>query len=133
MTKILVVDDSASDRLIIEKMLSDYNVILACDGLEAMRQIEEHGDIDLIILDLKMPNMDGFEVLEALKADPKHARLRTIILTNYEELENEIRGLRMGAVDFIRKPINMHSLSQDRSPQELPGSSTLEQKLKERN
>lgn len=133
MTKILVVDDSASDRLIIEKMLSDYNVILACDGLEAMRQIEEHGDIDLIILDLKMPNMDGFEVLEALKADPKHARLRTIILTNYEELENEIRGLRMGAVDFIRKPINMHSLRAriEVHRELLRVQHALEQKLKE--
>ena len=109
-TKILVVDDSASDRLIIQRMLSDYSVLPACDGLEAMRLIEEHEDIDLIILDLKMPNMDGFAVLDALKSDTRHKRLRTIILTNYEELENEIRGLRMGAVDYIRKPINMHSL-----------------------
>lgn len=49
-TKILVVDDSASDRLIIQRMLSDYSVLPACDGLEAMRLIEEHEDIDLIIL-----------------------------------------------------------------------------------
>jgi PAS domain S-box-containing protein len=109
-TEILVVDDSASDRLIIQKMLSDYSVLLACDGLEAMRQIEEHEDISLIILDLKMPNMDGFAVLEALKSNPKYERLRAIILTNYEELQNEVRGLRMGAVDYIRKPTNMHSL-----------------------
>ncbi len=109
-TKVLVVDDSASDRLIIQRMLSDYSVLLACDGLEAMRQIEEHEDIGIIILDLKMPNMDGFAVLEALKSNPQYKGLRTIILTNYEELGNEIRGLRMGAVDYIRKPINMHSL-----------------------
>lgn len=109
-TKILVVDDSAADRLIIAKMLKDYCVLLASDGLEAMRQIDEHGDIDLLILDLKMPHMDGFQVLEAIRSDPKYERLRTIILTNYNELENEIRGLQMGAVDYIRKPVQMHSL-----------------------
>lgn len=109
-TKILVVDDSAADRLIITKMLKDYDVLIAGDGLEAMRQIDEHDDINLIILDLQMPIMDGFQVLEALKSDPKYERLRTIILTNYNELENEIKGLQMGAVDYIRKPVHMHSL-----------------------
>lgn len=64
--KILVVDDSASDRLIIRNMLSDYCVLTACDGVEAMRMLEEHDGINLIVLDLKMPNMDGFQVLEAL-------------------------------------------------------------------
>jgi CheY-like chemotaxis protein len=72
LTKILLVDDSASDRLIIKNMLSDYNVLVACDGIEAMRQIDEHDDIDLIILDLNMPNMDGFQVLEALKSDERY-------------------------------------------------------------
>ena len=58
--KILVVDDSASDRLIIRNMLSDYCVLTACDGVEAMRMLE-HDGINLIV-DLKMPNMDGFQV-----------------------------------------------------------------------
>ncbi|MGB4669769.1 MAG: response regulator, partial [Bacillota bacterium] len=65
-TKILVVEDSATDRLIIQRMLSDYNVVIARDGIEAVRQVTEHGDIDLVILDLKMPGMDGFEVLKEL-------------------------------------------------------------------
>ena len=108
--KILVVDDSASDRFIIEKMLREYSVLTACDGVEAMRQINENDDIDLIILDLNMPGMDGFEVLNELKSDDRYKRLRAIILTNYDELDNEIKGLKLGAVDYIRKPINMHSL-----------------------
>ena len=110
LTKILLVDDSASDRLIIKNMLSDYNVLVACDGIEAMRQIDEHDDIDLIILDLNLPNMDGFQVLEALKSDERYNKLRTIILTNYDELDNEIKGLELGAVDYIRKPIHIDSL-----------------------
>ena len=60
---ILVVDDSASDRLLIEHLLRGYSVLTASDGLEAMRQIDEHEDISLIILDLNMPVMNGFEVL----------------------------------------------------------------------
>lgn len=108
--KILIVDDSATDRLIIKKMLTKYSILTANDGLEAMHIINKHTDIDLIILDLNMPNMDGFEVLDKLRSDNRYKRLRTIILTNYDELENEIKGLKLGAVDYIRKPINMNSL-----------------------
>ncbi len=108
--KILIVDDSTTDRLIIQSMLSEYHTVTAGDGVEALRIIKEQSDINLIILDLNMPNMDGFQVLESLRADKQYSRLRTIILTNYDELDNEIRGLRLGAVDYIRKPINMESL-----------------------
>ena len=108
--KLLIVDDSATDRLIIKNMLSEYDVLTARDGLEAMRLIEAQPDIDLIILDLNMPVMNGFEVLEALKGIDRNKRMRTIILTNYDEMDKEIRGLQAGAVDFIRKPVNMESL-----------------------
>lgn len=108
--KILVVDDSASDRAIITGMLEDYQLLTACDGIEAMQMLKQHEDINLMILDLNMPNMDGFEVLEQLQADNRLSKLRTIILTNYNELENEMKGLRMGAVDYVRKPIHMESL-----------------------
>lgn len=108
--KILVVDDSATDRIIIKNMLSEYNILIACDGLEAMREMEAHTDIDLMILDLNMPNMDGFQVLAALKSNDRYKKLRTIILTNYDELDNELKGLKLGAVDYIRKPIHMDSL-----------------------
>jgi PAS domain S-box-containing protein len=108
--KILVADDSASDRLIIKSMLSEYSILTACDGVEAMRMLEEHDGINLFILDLNMPNMDGFQVLESLKKNGRLRKLRTIILTNYDELDNEIKGLKLGAVDYIRKPIHMESL-----------------------
>jgi len=108
--KILVAEDSASDRLIIKSMLSDYCILTACDGQEAMRVLEEHNDVNILILDLNMPNMDGFKVLETIKDDERFRKLRTIILTVYDELDNEIKGLSLGAVDYIRKPINMYSL-----------------------
>lgn len=108
--KILVVDDSATDRFIIKNMLSDYIIFTASDGVEAIRMLEEHDGINLLILDLKMPKMDGFQVLEYLKEKERYKQLRTIILTNYDELDNEIKGLKLGAVDYIRKPIQMASL-----------------------
>ena len=109
--KILIVDDSASDRLIISKMLSGYDVLIANDGLEAMRLMDEQADIDLLILDLNMPRMDGFQVLKAMKAAGRQRRPRVIILTNYDELENEKLGLQLGAVDYITKPVHMDSLN----------------------
>jgi putative two-component system response regulator len=108
--KILIVDDSRTDRLIINNMLTEFLVLQAENGLEAMRIIDENLDIDLIILDLNMPIMNGFQVLETLRGDPKYEKMRVIILTNFDEIENEIRGLEMGAVDYIRKPVNMKSL-----------------------
>ncbi|MGI6491940.1 MAG: EAL domain-containing protein [Pelotomaculum sp.] len=108
--KVLVVDDSASDRLLIKNELSEYCIFTACDGVEAMRVLEEHDGINLLILDLNMPNMNGLQVLESLKEDERFRRLRTIILTNNSELDNEIKGLKLGAVDYIRKPIDRDSL-----------------------
>ena len=109
-TKILIVDDSTTDRLIISTMLADYHILTASDGLEAMELITKSPDIDLVILDLNMPRMNGFEVLEALQKDPEHRKIRTIILTNYDEIDNEVKGLELGAVDYIRKPLNIQSL-----------------------
>jgi len=131
--KILVAEDSASDRLIITNMLKGYDVLTANDGLEAMQQLNLHQDIDLIILDLHMPNMDGFQVLSALKSEDRYKKIRTIILTNYDELDNEIKGLDLGAIDFIRKPINMASLRAriDIHAELLRVQQLLEQKLYE--
>ena len=131
--KILVVDDSASDRMIIKNMLSEYHILTACDGIEALRVLKAHDGINLLILDLNMPNMNGFQVLEILKEDERYRKLRTIILTNYDELENEMKGLKHGAVDYIRKPIHMDSLRAriDVHVALLRAEHALEQKLDE--
>lgn len=82
--KILVVDDSASDRLIIKNMLSEYNVLTACDGVEALRVLSEHDEINMLILDLNMPNVNGFQVLESLNQDERFGKciLRASAATN---------------------------------------------------
>ena len=107
---ILIVDDSATDRAIIRGMLGEYNTLTAADGRQAMDILEAQPGVDLMILDLNMPVMDGFHVLEALRANDRYKDIRTIILTDYEAIDKEIRGLELGAVDYIRKPIHMESL-----------------------
>jgi putative two-component system response regulator len=108
--KVLIVDDSASYRMIISTILSDYNLLMAEDGLEALEFIEAHNDIDIMILDLKMPRLDGFGVLDHLRTNNIGKDITIIILTNVDEIDSEIKGLDAGAVDYIRKPINADSL-----------------------
>lgn len=110
MLKILVVDDSVMDRFIIKRALSEYCVLTAVDGLEAMRVLKEDEGINLLILDLDVPKMNGFQVLKALPKEGRFRKPRTIILTDVANWENESKGLKLGAVDFIRKPIHMASL-----------------------
>ena len=108
--KILIADDSVSDRKIIEQLLSDYTILTACDGTQALQTMQEDEAIDLLILSMNMPNEAAFEILQALKANPRPKQLRTLILTNAEKNDDEIRGLKLGAVDFIRKPIQSNVL-----------------------
>lgn len=108
-SKILIVDDSSTDRIIISNMLRNYDLYTATDGFEALDIIADHIDFDIIILDLNMPKMDGFEVLRKIKSEEVVCHADVIILTNYEEIENEIMGLDLGAVDYIRKPLNVES------------------------
>ncbi len=109
-TTILIVDDSSTDLLIIKNMLTEFAVITAKNGVEALKILDDNSEIHLVVLDLNMPIMDGFEVLRILKSEKKYHHIRVIILTNFDEIENEIRGLELGAVDYIRKPINIRAL-----------------------
>ncbi len=108
--KVLIVDDSKTDIMVISNMLKDYDIQVAYDGVEAMEIIEHDPDIDIMILDLNMPKMNGFEVLAAIKDNPEYQKIATVILTNYDEIDNEIRGLDLGAMDYIRKPLNIRAL-----------------------
>lgn len=108
--KILIADESVSDRMNMENLLSDYTMVTACDGPQAVQAMADDDTIDLLILSLNLPNEAAFEILQNLKTDPRHKKLRTLILTNPIETDDEIRGLKLGAVDFIRKPIQRNEL-----------------------
>ncbi len=108
--KILIADDSKADVALISSILSAYDLLIAYDGVEALARIEENPDIDILILDINMPRMNGFEVLESLYNHPEYRGIATLILTNSDEIDNEMRGLDLGAMDYIRKPLNIRSL-----------------------
>ncbi|NLK38710.1 MAG: EAL domain-containing protein [Clostridiales bacterium] len=131
--KILVVDDSAYDREVIKNILSEYCILTACNGAEAMSMLKTHDDICLLILDLNMPIMSGFEVLKALKENEQFKKLPTIILTDSDEPDNENKGVKLGAVDYIRKPINTNILKTriDAHAALLRAKHMLEQRLAE--
>ena len=106
--KILVVDDSASDRLIITNMLKDYAVQTARDGMEALRMLQEHADIQLMILDLNMPGMSGRTCLqELLRMDPD---AKVLIASGYTVDNQAEKMIRAGALGFIAKPYQISDL-----------------------
>ena len=101
---VLIVEDEAINRAMLEEALhEDYDVLTAADGLEALQTAREHSeDLALMLLDLQMPNMDGFEVLRQLKQDRKLKGLPVIVLT--ADQAAEVECLKLGAMDFIPKP-----------------------------
>jgi DNA-binding NtrC family response regulator len=107
---ILVVDDEKNIREGLGKVLEldGYKVLLACDGREAIQMLDR-GDIDLVITDLKMPNLSGEEVLQ--KATSAQSNLPVIILTGHGTIENAVQAMKHGAYDYLTKPVNMDRLS----------------------
>lgn len=108
--KILIVGDSKTDQLAIKDMLTGYDVLFTCDKAGALKMLEANTDIDLIILDLSTPDANDFQIFDMLQSDKRYRKLHTIILTEHGQPENEIKGLRSGAVDYIRKPVYSESL-----------------------
>jgi len=101
---ILVVDDTPMQLKALSKILSsDYDVIIAQSGEEGLKLAHEN-KVDLILLDLNMPDLSGFEVLSRLKESEKTKDIPVIFITGSDSYDDELEGLSLGAVDFIRKP-----------------------------
>lgn len=105
--KILAVDDEPINLAIIGEVLAhDYEVAFAADGKEALELLSDReADYSLVLLDLMMPVMDGFEVIRRMKADDRLRKFPIIVMTS--DKSAEVRSLRMGAADFITKPYDM--------------------------
>ncbi len=110
-TNILVVEDEASLRLVLKMELerAGYRVRTAEDGLDALQKIQEELP-SLVLLDVMMPNMDGYEVCSRIKSDLATASVPVIMLTGRTEHEDKLRGLRGGANDYITKPYEKDEL-----------------------
>jgi DNA-binding response OmpR family regulator len=103
--KILVVDDEPQLRHFIRMRLeaNKFKVILASDGIEGLKKTQEEKP-DLILLDILMPNLDGFGMLRKLKEDDKTKSIPVIILTAQDKPQNISRALEIGANDYMAKP-----------------------------
>ncbi|MBP2633045.1 MAG: diguanylate cyclase response regulator [Firmicutes bacterium] len=101
---VLVVDDIYFNAKYIEDILkSDYMVVIVTSGKECLEYVE-HKKVDLILLDIVMPEMDGYEVCQKLKSNAATKKIPVVFLSIKGEIEDEIRGLELGAIDYIIKP-----------------------------
>jgi cyclic di-GMP phosphodiesterase len=104
--KVLVVDDTeANIDILVEVLGSDYDVSVAMDGETALEDVADEKP-DLILLDIMMPGIDGYEVCKQLKADENTKSIPIIFLTAMTEEQDEARGLALGAVDYVTKPFS---------------------------
>ena len=108
--QVLVVEDQALNRDILGMILkNDYDILYAENGLEALEIMQDHlNTLSIVLLDLMMPVMDGFEVLERVRADELMRRIPIIVLT--AEKKAELKALQLGAADFIAKPYDAHEV-----------------------
>lgn len=106
-TRILVVDDDAQVRSFLAELLAEagYGVELVADGAAALKAVERNSP-DLVLLDVVMPGMGGMEVLRILKAPTDLRFLPVILLTGDTDIETRLRGLKLGADDYLTKPAN---------------------------
>lgn len=105
--RLLVVDDNKVNRLLLSRSVEmlGHSVTLAENGKVALQRLAE-AEFDLILLDIEMPEMDGFEVLAAIKSDPDMRDLPVIVTSSVEGLDNIVRCIELGAEDYLPKPVN---------------------------
>lgn len=104
---ILIVDDQPSDVLMLREAVRDLGEVhVASDGRMAL-EVARFCRPDLVLLDIQMPQMNGFEICRAMKADPKLCDAAILFVTSHTQSENEIKALEYGGVDFIQKPLNL--------------------------
>ncbi len=105
--KVLIIDDLPDNLEVIGDLVSDecevFCSLSGCEGLELARTVQP----DLILLDIMMPQMDGYEVCRVLKQDPLTSDIPVIMVTALNQAEDETRGIELGAIDYVTKPLNV--------------------------
>ena len=109
--KILIVDDDASFRRVVEYTLKEegYETVLADDGLEALEELGK-SDFSLVITDVRMPHMDGLELIRTIRQQPVYVDLPVIMLTTESSEESHQLGFEAGANVYLTKPVQPHLL-----------------------
>ncbi len=109
--KILIADDNIANVELLDAYLAgfDYNIETAGDGAETLEKVASFGP-DLILLDIMMPKLSGFEVCEAVKSDPKTKGIMILMVTALSELGDIERAVNAGCDDYLSKPVNKFEL-----------------------
>lgn len=110
--KVLIVDDSLTNLTIISDILHDNGIIpiTETDGTKIEKILEDNKDISLLLLDIIMPKIDGYEICKNLKEDIRFKDIPVILLTGLESNENKLKGFESGAIDYITKPFNQKEI-----------------------
>jgi CheY-like chemotaxis protein len=105
--KILIADDNVANRELLEALLSKFecDTEIAVDGADALKKVESFQP-DLILLDVMMPKLNGFEVCRKLKSDPNTSKIMILMVTALSELGDIERAVEAGTDDFLSKPVN---------------------------
>lgn len=146
----LVVDDSSVNRLVLVKRLESLGleVLQATNGVEALEVLGTRaGAVDVVLLDVMMPELDGYQTLEAMKADESTRHIPVLVVSSVEELDSVVRCIELGATDYLPKPINpailaarinaslaakrLHDLEQESLERERDLSRTIERQKEE--
>jgi putative two-component system response regulator len=108
---ILVADDQAANRELLDELLSSegFNVLTAADGVSALEHLNLV-NIDLVLLDVMMPDLNGFEVCTKIKANPETYLIPVVLVTALSEKQDRIEGIRVGADDFLSRPVDRTEL-----------------------
>lgn len=110
--KILVIDDELSIRMLLENYLSKtYDVVTKTDGLDGMKWLEEGNMPELIVADIQMPNMDGYEFIKNVRSSGYFKDIPLIMLSGIESSQEKVKCLKLGANDYMVKPFNPEELS----------------------
>jgi signal transduction histidine kinase len=110
-SRILIVDDEPMNVMLLERLFArEYEVVTASNGADALDVLSKK-PFDCLLLDIMMPGMSGLHVLEKLRADPQTADVPVILVSALSDRQDVVRGLRMGANDYVTKPIEMDVLS----------------------
>jgi len=105
-SKIILVDDNVANLEQGRIMLKTFYAVYPAQSAAKLFEILEHVIPDLILLDIIMPEMDGYQAIQRLKADERHAGIPVIFLTAQDDAGNELEGLELGAADYISKPFS---------------------------
>jgi two-component system chemotaxis response regulator CheY len=111
MSHAMVVDDSRAMRMILSRTVSEmgYEVCAAADGVEALALLRE--EMSIVLVDWNMPHMNGFEFLKTLRADPRYASVKVMMVTTETEVDQMVKAIAAGADEYVMKPFTKEILA----------------------